>query len=58
MYQVLPPTLHPPTVETATKDAAQALLAEVIASRNETARYRDAVVQLKRVLEALEEGLP
>jgi hypothetical protein len=37
-----------------TKDAAMALVHEVLASRSETERYRRAVAELRRILEQLE----
>jgi hypothetical protein len=38
-----------------TKEAALRLVDEVMTSRRETARYRDAVAQLRRILSALDE---
>jgi hypothetical protein len=40
-----------------TKEAARALIDEVATARSETARYRQAVAELRRVLEALESDL-
>jgi hypothetical protein len=39
-----------------TKEAALKLVHEVTTSRRETARYREAVAELRRVLEALDRG--
>jgi hypothetical protein len=39
-----------------TKEAAMALIHEVLTSRRETKRYRKAVAQLRDVLTALESG--
>jgi hypothetical protein len=39
-----------------TKEAAMALVHEVLTSRRETERYRQAVAELRRVLEALDSG--
>jgi hypothetical protein len=39
-----------------TKEAAMALVHEVLTSRRETERYRQAVAELRRVLEALDRG--
>jgi hypothetical protein len=39
-----------------TREAALALVEEVTESRQETARYREAVLQLRRVFEVLEAG--
>jgi hypothetical protein len=39
-----------------TKEAALKLVDEVISSRRETARYRRAIAELRRVLEALDRG--
>jgi hypothetical protein len=41
-----------------TKDAAMALVEEVLNSRSETERYRQVVAELRRVLEALDRGRP
>jgi hypothetical protein len=37
-----------------TKEAARALVDEVASAREETARYRSAVAELRKVLEALD----
>jgi hypothetical protein len=39
-----------------TKDAAMALIHEVLTSRSETERYRQAVTLLRQVLDALDGG--
>ena len=42
------------SVEALTKEAAMSVLAEVVSARWETARYRQAVAELRSVLEVLE----
>jgi hypothetical protein len=39
-----------------TKEAAMALVHDVLTSRRETERHRQAVAELRRVLEALDSG--
>ena len=39
-----------------TRDAAMALIEEVATARSESARYRQAVTELRKVLDALEDA--
>jgi hypothetical protein len=41
-----------------TKEAALTLVDEVMSSRRQTARYRQAIAQLHRVLDALDQEAP
>ena len=44
------------TVGPLTKDAARELVEELVTSKKETARYRQIVAELRRVLESLDDA--
>lgn len=46
------------SVGTLTREEAEALVEEVLASRSETARYREAVARLRTVFEELDVQMP